>query len=233
MYKTGRLGSNYQDIYFLKEIIHAGDYCVDIGAHLGYYTFELSRRVKQPGKVYAIEPISKFNHTIKKILEKKKIHNVELYQCALGGNSEFVEMGIPQIGNMKKFAYARIMESEHALNYVETEKVKNEKADELFKDLPRLDFVKCDVEGFEIPVFSSMMKTLEKHLPIILCELADKNDRIKLFEMLSPLGYHIYFLEGKRLHLQDPHTDGQAISHNHYFIPQFRVKELEAIIRRQ
>ena len=80
LYKTGLAGKNYQDVYFLKEIIEEGNYCIDIGAHLGYYTCELSRLVKSRGKVFAIEPMSKFNSTLKKLLERKGINNVELFQ---------------------------------------------------------------------------------------------------------------------------------------------------------
>lgn len=230
LYKTGRLGPNYQDIYFLKEIVGEGNYCVDIGAHLGYYTIELSRLVKNQGKVYAIEPMTKFNSTLKKLLRKKNITNVELLQLALGGSTEYVEMGIPSVGNMKKFGYARVMQQDSGLHYVESEKVKNEKADDLFEKLSKLDFVKCDVEGLEVPVFASMKQTLAKHRPVLLCELADKQERIKMFEMLLPIGYKAYFLENKMLHLLDVYSDTKPISHNHYFIPPFHEERLKKII---
>ena len=66
---------------------------------------------------------------------------------------------------MKKFAYARVIQSHINLEYVESEKVKNSSGDELFKQLPRLDFIKCDVEGLEVPVFTSFMETLKIHQP--------------------------------------------------------------------
>ena len=50
IYKRGLAGQNYQDVHFLKDIVGEGNYCVDIGAHLGYYTCELSRLVKNSGK---------------------------------------------------------------------------------------------------------------------------------------------------------------------------------------
>ncbi|HTS46210.1 MAG TPA: FkbM family methyltransferase [Puia sp.] len=233
LYKTGRLGKSYQDIYFLKSIIREGYCCIDIGAHLGYYTLELSRLAGHSGKVYAIEPVTKFFYTLKNLLKKKHIQNVEVYQLALGGDSEYVEMGIPKVDNVKKFGYARVMQSNMELEYVESERVKNEKGDDLFANLDRLDFIKCDVEGLEVPVFTSMLKTIAKHLPILLCELADKNERIKLYEMLLPLDYKVFFLENKRLYSLNVYADMGTISHNHYFIPLQHRERLKELISQQ
>ena len=104
LYRTVGMGIDYQDIYFLKEYIRDGDYCADIGAHLGYYTLELSRLVTQNGKVIAIEPMSKFYQTLNGLLRKKHAVNVTLHQLAMGGDTDFVEMGIPEVNNVKKFA---------------------------------------------------------------------------------------------------------------------------------
>ncbi|MBS1599694.1 MAG: FkbM family methyltransferase [Bacteroidetes bacterium] len=231
LYKAGKLGIEYQDIYFLKSIVGEGNYCVDIGAHLGYYTMELSRLVKSEGKVLAVEPMTKFNRTLQNMLEKKGIRNVEIFQVALGGKGDFVEMGIPKVDKMKKFGYARVIESNTSLNYIESEKVKNESGDHLFENLPRLDFIKCDVEGLEVQVFSSMLKTIAKHQPILLCELAQKEERIKLFEMISPFSYNIFYLENKMLHRMDVNSDKHPVSHNHYFIPAKQQERLSAFIR--
>ena len=118
LYPTGKLGLNYQDVYFLKNIIEKGAYCADIGAHLGYYTLELSRLAGPSGKVVAIEPMPKFNQTLDRLLQRKKTANVTLLQVALGGEGEYVEMGIPQVGNMKKFAYARVMKYSEHFQYI-------------------------------------------------------------------------------------------------------------------
>jgi len=226
LYKTGRLGKEYQDVYFLKRIIHKGDYAVDIGAHLGYYTFELSSLTGRNGKVISIEPVSKFNAIIEKIIDKKKYPNINLKKVALGGRGEFVEIGIPLIGKQKKFGYARIKEMHDYLEYAETEKVPNVNGDELFAAISRLDFIKCDVEGAEVPVFHSLLKTVDKHRPILLCELADKKERIKMFEMLLPYQYKAYLLKDNKLHELDVFSDELAISHNHYFIPGSRIEKM-------
>src|ERR1700733_2338993 len=152
LYKTGRLGIDYQDIYFLRNLIKPGDYCIDIGAHLGYFTFELSRLAGNNGHVYAIEPMSKFFNTLRNIMDYKKLKNVTLYPYAMGADTEFVEMGIPRVNNVKKFAYARVMRTSTFLQYVESEKVRNVFGDDLFSGLSKVDFIKCDVEGLELSV---------------------------------------------------------------------------------
>ena len=88
----------------------------------------------------------------------------------MGGDTEFVEMGIPKVNNVKKFAYARIMRTSTFLQYVESEKVRNVFGDVLFSGLSKVDFIKCDVEGLELSVIQSFRITIEKYQPIILCD---------------------------------------------------------------
>jgi FkbM family methyltransferase len=231
LYPTGWLGSNYQDIYFLKHIIEKGAWCVDIGAHLGYYTLELSRLTGPSGHVVAIEPMPKFNQTLQRLLQSRHAANVTLHQVALGGDTEYVEMGIPRVGDTKKFAYARVMQYSQHYQYVESVKVKNESGDHLLRDLPRLDYIKCDVEGLEVPVFTSMLTVLDTHHPILLCELVGRPERIALFEMIRPMGYKAYRLEKSKLHRLDIDGDTVAISHNYYFIPPQHKERLRHLIQ--
>jgi FkbM family methyltransferase len=223
LYKTGRLGVDYQDIYFLHNLIRPGDFCIDIGAHLGYFTVELSRLAGNNGHVYAIEPMSKFFNTLKGLIEKRNPGNVTLYQYAMGGDSGFVDMGIPKVNNVKKFAYARVMQTSTFLEYVESEKVKNVFGDELFHDLPRVDFIKCDVEGLELAVIQSFLEIISKFQPVLLCEVGDPQERKRLLDLLSPYNYKLYYLENKKLRPLSAESSIQPVSHNHYFIPHNRT----------
>ena len=230
LFATGRLGKEYQDVYFLKNFIRKGDTCVDIGAHLGYYTFELGRLVGKEGKVVAIEPVGKFFNVLKRMVASRKIQNIELEKVALGGEGKVVEIGIPFINKQKKFGYARLREINQELEYAETESVPNAKGDELFASLGALDFIKCDVEGAEVAVFKSMPQIISKHQPVLLLELADKNDRIKMMQLLSNDGYHAYHLKNKLLKPIDVYSDEKAISHNHYFIPTSKRQRFQNLI---
>lgn len=230
IYRTGLLGKEYQDVYFLKKIIRPGDYCVDIGAHLGYYTIELSRLAGDAGKVLAVEPMTPFHRTLQRLLQRKKAKNVTLYQVALGGAGDYVEMGIPQLGATRRFAFARIKENNDHLEFVGSEKVKNESGDGLFLQLPRLDYIKCDVEGFEYQVFASMPETLKTHHPMLLCELFDRQLLIRLLEWLRPFGYTVYLLENERLTPFDAYAEGQIPSQNYYFLPVQRQERYRAYV---
>ena len=108
--------------------------------------------------------------------------------------------------------------------------MKNVSGDELFSELPRVDFIKCDVEGLELAVFQSFLETIDKHRPVILCELGDPQERIRLLSLLSPFHYQMFYLENKKLRALS--TDGAVdpISHNHYFIPERRLQNLRPLI---
>jgi FkbM family methyltransferase len=229
LYNAHLLGREYADVYFLQKFIRAGDYCIDIGAHLGYFTLPLSRLVGDTGKVFAVEPMSAFHNTLQRLLQKTP--NVTLYQVALGGEGEFVQMGIPDTGATKHFGYARVVDANPHLAFSASEKVRNESGDRLFNGLPRLDFVKCDVEGLEYQVLASMINTIGAHHPILLCELFAREYRIRLFELLQPFGYQAYGLENDRLVRLDVYSEAPVPSQNYYFIPPRQLQRMRPYIR--
>jgi FkbM family methyltransferase len=231
LYRAGMLGKEYQDVYFLKKLIHPGDYCIDIGAHLGYFTLPLSRLVGTSGRVYAVEPMKAFHNTLQRLLQRHKAGNTTLYQVALGGDGDYVEMGIPAAGDTKHFAWARVVDANPHLTFNESERVRNESGDRLFQDLPRLDYIKCDVEGLEYRVFASMTQVIRKHHPILLCELFEREQRIRLFELLRSFGYQAYILDGQRLEAIDVYAEGPVLAQNDYFVPIQKLESVRHLIK--
>ena len=224
--------SFYRDVYFLERFVRPGDVCLDIGAHLGYYTFELGRLTRPGGAVYAVEPISKFNSVMEEYLRTHPFPDVHLLKVALGGEGPEVEMGIPEVGSRKRFAYAKIIETGDSFHFVETERVRNEDPNGLFGDLPRIDFIKCDVEGFEVRLFTKMLPTVAKYRPLLLAELNSVGDRADLARMVQPLGYGCYRLEAGRWEAIDPYGSPTFFPHNYYFLTEAHAQAHAALIRR-
>ncbi|WP_431211853.1 FkbM family methyltransferase [Puia sp. P3] len=127
--------------------------------------------------------------------------------------------------------HARVKEANPHLEFFESERVKNESGDRLFSELPRLDYIKCDVEGLEYQVFATMLQTLQKHHPILLGEFFEREQRIKFFELLSPLGYKPYALEQGKLVPLDVYAEGPVVSQNNYFVPPQREERLRPFFK--
>jgi len=64
------------------------------------------------------------------------------------------------------------------------------------RELPFVDFIKCDVEGAEWMVFDGARRTLSEHRPIVLCEIEDRwarrfgHTRGEVIEMVRGLGHY-------------------------------------------
>lgn len=67
-------------------------------------------------------------------------------------------------------------------------------ADELFSTLQKIDFLKCDVEGYEVILFPQMIETLKRCKPSIQIEISSEENRKNLMALLAPIGYKPYKL---------------------------------------
>ena len=59
---------------------------------------------------------------------------------------------------------------------------------ELFARPPRLDFIKCDIEGYEAVVMEEMRPLLERFRPTVLIETGGEN-RPRIVRLFTQLGY--------------------------------------------
>ena len=64
---------------------------------------------------------------------------------------------------------------------------------ELFGHLTRIDFIKCDVEGYEVVIMEEMRPLLERFRPTVLIETGGEN-RDRIVALFTELGYDAYTL---------------------------------------
>ena len=66
-----------------------------------------------------------------------------------------------------------------------------------------IDLLKVDVEGYEFEVFRGAQKLIEKHHPLVICEVEARHDPeyLRTFNFLRGLGYSVYVFQGRAFRL--------------------------------
>lgn len=190
--------------YYARRLIEPGDYVIDIGANLGYYTVLFAEWTGTEGKVFGVEPVPLYRSVLRRNTER--FDHVEILPYALGRNSETVRMGIPGT-NPHRHGLTRILRQEEGRDVAQTFEAEVRPPDVVFEGLARLDYVKCDVEGYEGEVLPAMETLIREHRPILQVEIAPEN-RPKIYHMLDRLGYEAYFVgEGRLIPIRGPEDD--------------------------
>jgi len=187
----------YPELFYLEKIIRPGFVCLDIGANLGYYSVALSRLVGADGQVLAVEPIPDFQAIWQDNVKQSGFRNLTLLPYALGGQNATVQMGTPERNGLLHHGMTKVAASNPHEHYARTYDVPMRVPDELLANLPRLDFVKCDVEGFEHEVFRHMQATLRRFQPLIQTELNGLENRRAVVQLLAELGYKPFVLSAR------------------------------------
>lgn len=186
--RNGFLKKKYPELIYLEKILKPGDCCIDIGANLGYYSSRMGRLVSPGGKLIAVEPVPLFASLWKKNMKSVKGCRVELINAALGEKEGRITMGVPVVNGVVHHGMTKVIDQKDG-NLHSSFEAEMVVPDKVFADLERLDFVKCDVEGYENLVFSNMQETLKKHQPLIQSELGGSENRKKVISLLESIGY--------------------------------------------
>jgi FkbM family methyltransferase len=142
---------------------------LDVGANIGMTALALSQ-ICPRGQIAAIEPIPRTFQYLRRNVAEADSDNIKIFNFALGSKKRLALMQ----GHPSNFACSFIADnytipgSDH-FSY----KVTVKRLDEAFCELSldRLDFMKVDVEGFELEVFAGAKKTLNTYKPIVFLEM--------------------------------------------------------------
>ncbi len=191
-----RRSAAYRYPRFLKNLVRRGDVVLDIGANLGYYCRIMARLVGPEGKVWAIEPVKPILGVLRRNL--RGLSNVEIVPYALGRQNHTISMRNDTVslagymGTGRNYISENRSEADRQQSGMEFE-AEMRRGSELFGDLERLDFIKCDVEGYEAVVIGEMEPVIRRHMPVILMETEGPHRR-EMIELLRGWGYAGYAL---------------------------------------
>jgi FkbM family methyltransferase len=148
---------------------------VDVGANIGAFSLYQALN-KGAGRVIAFEPSPAVFSRLAKNVALNNASNVRLVNAAVGdapGHLSFAE-GAMSI-NCKVAPNGPI-------------KVRCVTLDEELADIPRVDFLKIDTEGYETQVLRGGAATLGKTLAVV-CELHFPGEKQELDAILYPAGF--------------------------------------------
>lgn len=189
----GRKGRALEYVYHLPQLVKRGDTVIDIGANLGYYTCPLADLVGEQGRVYAVEPVPVIFSVLRRNVGSRR--NVELLNYALGEESRAIEMANDSVASAGYFGTGRNFVSEGELSKDAVRfTAQMRRGSELFNDVEKIDFIKCDIEGYERVVLPELRPLIEKHHPTVLVE-TDGESRRKMIEMFTEIGYKAFMLQ--------------------------------------
>jgi len=127
---------------------------IDIGAHVGFWSKDLSERFN---RVFSFEPLEEHCLCFRKNVISE---NCTLIFSALGEKVGLAQIRFPGVTS----ANAKIGQGgvEVTVNTLDS-----------YENLQDIDYIKIDVEGFELNVLKGAEQTIRKHKPVITLEQKD------------------------------------------------------------
>ncbi len=210
------LRKNYEPkhVRLLRKNVKPGDYVVDIGAHIGYYTLILADIVGPTGKVYSFEPNPETFKILKKNVETNGYKNVVLEQKAVSNKKGRIKLYLSKINT----GDSRIHEvsDDESFKYKEFN-VESVSLDSYFKNVKRINFFKMDIQGAEPLALEGMKKLLKTKNLKFTMEFSPENlhsfgfNPEKILNTLSKEGYTLVDLDKQRL--LSPHEFKKFVRH--------------------
>lgn len=147
------------EINLCKSLIKPGDTVIDIGANIGFYSKIFSGIVGSTGKVYSFEPDKiNFNRFEKNVLACK---NVKGYNKAIADATKTITLYTSPMLNVDHKTF-KVNDYDTAVD------IDAISIDDFVGDKFKVDFIKMDIQGFEVTAIKGMQKTLQNNKNILL-----------------------------------------------------------------
>ena len=176
----------------LLRIIQPGDICWDIGANIGFYTCLLASQVEKTGVVVAFEPAVRTCGYLHENVSLNGFTNVTVVNKGLGDKTDQRHLYYSEAGLAEGTASLKYTDGRAA-----SERVTLDTIDNLFRELSAPNFVKIDVEGYQLEVLRGGERCLKTHAPLLMAELKDVGETnraifAEIEDYVADLGYQLY-----------------------------------------
>jgi len=188
------LKDKYEDdqITFLKKKIDENriKIFIDIGAHMGFYSINLSKKKLD---IYAFEPIVENFNQLKKNISINSIYNIRAYNCALSNIKRSATMWVPDKDRTGGFAiYNKNDEAlkKYSIKNISKRVIQSDIGDDLLDIKNSAIAIKIDVERHEEEVLNGINKLLENNKIVIQIEIFDERKK-QIFNLFKNKNYYL------------------------------------------
>jgi FkbM family methyltransferase len=173
---------------------------VDIGANSGYFTILAATRVGTNGHVLAFEPNPAICRRLQRHVDVNRVNDrVRVFDVAIADRDAddvnlFISCRIDNSGLSSLSPSAAALATGELSRDVRVH-VSTSRFDSVMRTaaLSRIDLIKIDVEGAELPALHGMRRTLERlRPPAIICETEEGGPAV---EFLCSFGYRVRVLD--------------------------------------
>ena len=189
-----------REVHELPSLVEPGSVVVDVGAHIGDYTYSLCKAVAPGGHVIAVEPLPNLARSLARATEKLRLP-VTVLNCALSAQPGEAELRVPLNDGMEDFGFATLVPRVTGGKVI---RVELKTLDDVCSDVKgKISFIKIDVEGHELDVLRGGGAVIKKHRPILLIEIEQRHSPVPIketFDHVLSLGYRGEFLEADKTH---------------------------------
>ncbi|MBS1682687.1 MAG: FkbM family methyltransferase [Bacteroidetes bacterium] len=162
-----------REFIYLHRFLKKDMVAIDVGANLGEYTVFMAKRLGE-GSVYSFEPMSSTRQQLEENIKLNQFKNVVVVGHGLSDREH--QLQIHEVDDAHEGL---------ATFYLGDRKVKNsfevqlKKLDDEIESLgiKKIDFIKIDVEGSELPALKGSLQSINKWKPIILVEVNEPTYR--------------------------------------------------------
>ena len=221
--------------------LRSGACAIDVGAHLGLYTYHFSKCVGPTGHVVSLEPHPITAARLRRFVRCARLSNVQVVEAAATSTEATQRTTIGTLG-VPLDAHHGEIRTECALKLAADESGEGRRyagqhaltvplvtLDQL--DIPCVDALKLDVEGSEFEVLNGGLALIRRHRPHIVCELENRwlvrngHDASDVFRLLcGEFKYSAHVLTASHAVAR---VSGLVEGHNNYlFLPDGETTRL-------
>lgn len=174
--RRGTFCSDEPEFSILSRLVTSGDWVIDIGANVGFYTKRLAELVGLEGRVLAFEPVPETFALLTSNTAMCGFTNITLFNTAVSEETNLAGISIPDYSNTSQVNYYQA----HLTSLADSNlRVLTVSLDSI--QIPgKVKLIKIDAEGHEYSVLKGMRNTLARDQPILIIEAPHGETRVFL-----------------------------------------------------